>query len=200
MPFTGPETREISGKSIAGENKPVKRTRRMGRLLLLVAAFVLAGAGFSGAANADPGAKEQFFQIRPGHSGMCLESNPTTAVVRQHKCGAPSIGSQRWTVVATSHPKFVQIVEPISGRCLDVRGAGTTDGTPVGVLTCDGGSNQVFTLIDVPAPSGFEIRPRHALDMCLDVKTDVPDDGAPLQLWECLGEGQTNQHFTFVSI
>jgi hypothetical protein len=176
----------------------------MGRLLTLVATFALAaltlaGLGGVASAGADP-AKELFFQIRSGHSDMCLESNPTTAVVRQHKCGAPSIGSQRWTVVATSHPKLVRIVEPISDRCLDVRGAGTTDGTPVGVLTCDGGSNQVFTLIDVPTPGGFEIRPRHALDMCLDVKNDVPDDGAPLQLWTCLGEGQTNQHFTFVSI
>ena len=184
----------------------MKRNRRtsMGRLLTLVATFALAGvtlAGFASAAGAstDPAAKERFFQIRSGHSDRCLESSPSTAVVRQFTCGAPSIGSQRWTVVATSRPRLVRIVEPVSGRCLDVRGSGTTDGTPVGVLTCDNGSNQVFTLVDLPN-GYYEIHPRHAIDMCLDVKNDVPAEGAPLQLWTCLGEGQTNQQFKVVSV
>jgi hypothetical protein len=33
-----------------------------------------------------------------------------------------------------------------SGLCLDVTGAGTADGTPIELWTCNGGSNQQWSL------------------------------------------------------
>jgi ribosomal protein S6E (S10) len=42
----------------------------------------------------------------------------------------------------------------------------------------------------------YNIRPAHS-DKCMDVRGGSDGNGAPVQQWECLGAGQTNQQWYF---
>jgi microcystin-dependent protein len=184
----------------------VKRTRRfsIAHLLTLLAAFALVGTMFTGLGvasaaenNAVPGVQALLFNIVPGHSpSKCLESAGGTVAVTISTCDVPASGAQLWEVVDTSQSGVVKLVK--QGQCLEVAGAGTANGTPLRMATCNGQTNQTFVPTFVSA-NFYRIRAGHSLGKCLDVKNDVPAEGAPLQLWECLGTGQTNQHFKFVS-
>jgi hypothetical protein len=73
------------------------------------------------------------------------------------------------------------------GMCLDVRAAGTADGTPVQVYTCNGTGAQTWT-----ATSGSQLQ---ALGKCLDVSGAGTANGTKVQLWTCNGTGaQVWQH------
>jgi hypothetical protein len=69
--------------------------------------------------------------------------------------------------------------------CLDLPAGNTTNGTPVQVWDCVGGSNQQWWYDGriVHVPSG----------KCLDVPGWNPANGTPLQIWDC--NGGTNQQF-----
>jgi hypothetical protein len=180
----------------------------MARLLTLLAAFALVGTMFTGlgvasaagnetAGNAVPGVQALLFNIVPGHStSKCLESSLGVAAVTISACESPAASSQLWQVVDTNQSGVVKLMK--QGQCLEVQGAGTANGTPVRMATCNNQSNQTFVPTFVSG-SFYRIRAGHSLGRCLDIKNDVPAEGAPLQLWECLGTGQTNQHFRFVS-
>lgn len=73
------------------------------------------------------------------------------------------------------------------GMCLDVRAAGTADGTAVQVYTCNGTNAQQWT-----QTSGNQLQ---ALGKCLDVSGAGTADGTKVQLWTCNGTGaQVWQH------
>ncbi|MBW6437098.1 ricin-type beta-trefoil lectin domain protein [Actinoplanes hulinensis] len=75
-----------------------------------------------------------------------------------------------------------------SGRCVDVAGAGTANGTRVQIYTCDsGGSAQQWT-----AGSDGTLR---ALGKCLDVAANGTADGTRIQIWTC--DGGDAQRFTY---
>lgn len=69
----------------------------------------------------------------------------------------------------------------LAGKCLDVAGAATADGTPVQLYTCNGTPAQRWTL----AADGT-IR---ALGKCLDVTGGGTADGTKVQLHTCNGTG-----------
>ncbi|MBD0422616.1 RICIN domain-containing protein [Streptomyces sp. TRM S81-3] len=69
----------------------------------------------------------------------------------------------------------------LAGKCLDVAGAGTADGTAVQLHTCNGTAAQRWTL----APDGTV----RALGKCLDVSGGSTADGAAVQLYTCNGTG-----------
>ncbi|MFI5931918.1 glycosyl hydrolase [Actinoplanes sp. NPDC051494] len=76
-----------------------------------------------------------------------------------------------------------------SGRCADVAGANTTNGTAVQLYTCDAGGNaQQWT-----RPSDGTLR---ALGKCLDVAGGVNADGTKAQIWDCTA-GSANQQWTY---
>ena len=73
------------------------------------------------------------------------------------------------------------------GLCLDVRSAGTADGTAVQVYTCNGTAAQTWTLT-----SSNQLQ---ALGKCLDVSGAGTANGTKVQLWTCNGTGaQVWQH------
>ena len=73
------------------------------------------------------------------------------------------------------------------GMCLDIRGAGTADGTPAQVYTCNGTNAQQWT-----ATSAGQLQ---ALGKCLDVSGAGTTNGTKVQLWTCNGTGaQVWQH------
>ncbi|MGS2591882.1 family 16 glycosylhydrolase [Streptomyces hebeiensis] len=67
----------------------------------------------------------------------------------------------------------------IGGKCVDVAGAGTANGTPIQLHDCNGNAAQRWT-----AASDGTLR---ALGKCLDVRDGGTGDGAQLHLWDCVG-------------
>ncbi|MHC3475171.1 ricin-type beta-trefoil lectin domain protein [Streptomyces sp. 7R007] len=74
----------------------------------------------------------------------------------------------------------------LAGKCLDVAGANSADGTAVQLYDCNGTAAQQWTV-----GSDGTIR---ALGKCLDVTGSSTADGAQLQLWSC--SGGANQKWT----
>ncbi|GAA2743810.1 ricin-type beta-trefoil lectin domain protein [Kitasatospora cinereorecta] len=72
-------------------------------------------------------------------------------------------------------------VTGLGGKCLDVAGAATADGTAVQLYDCNGTSAQSWTL-----SADGTVR---ALGKCLDVSGGSTADGAKVQLWDCNGSG-----------
>ncbi|WP_426509914.1 ThuA domain-containing protein [Dactylosporangium sp. McL0621] len=74
-------------------------------------------------------------------------------------------------------------VKGLAGKCLDVRGAATADGTQIQLYTCNGSGAQSWTV------SGQTLR---ALNKCLDISGGGSADGTRVQLWTCNGSGAQN--------
>jgi hypothetical protein len=187
------------GYPLKGKDNSLRITRN--RLSALVTAFFLAAAmitGVAGTASADTdGVQTLLFQIQSRYSsGKCLTNAPSGSVTLS-TCQSPAVDAQLWQIADGSQSGLIKILST-SGQCLDVAGAGTANGTPVGLFTCGSQTNQSFAPTFVTG-NFYRVRAAHSLSKCLDVKNDVPAEGAPLQLWDCLGTGQFNQHFTFVS-
>ncbi|MEF9901696.1 PQQ-dependent sugar dehydrogenase [Streptomyces sp. P9-A2] len=72
-------------------------------------------------------------------------------------------------------------VKGVNGKCLDVDGGGSADGTKVQLWTCNGTGAQTWTL----AGDGTF----RALGKCLDVSGGASADGTKVQLWTCNGTG-----------
>ncbi|MFD9094761.1 lectin [Streptomyces collinus] len=77
-------------------------------------------------------------------------------------------------------------VTGLAGKCLDVAGASSADGTPVQLYDCNGTAAQQWTV-------GGDGTLR-ALGKCLDVTGNSTADGAKAQLWTCTGGA--NQKWT----
>ncbi|MET9551505.1 family 16 glycosylhydrolase [Streptomyces sp. NPDC006645] len=69
----------------------------------------------------------------------------------------------------------------VGGKCLDVAGASSANGTPVQLYDCNGSGAQQWS-----RGANDSLR---ALGKCLDVKDNSTADGAQLQLWDCAGSG-----------
>jgi glucosylceramidase len=77
----------------------------------------------------------------------------------------------------------------LAGKCMDVAGAGTANGTPVQLYTCNGTAAQQWT-------RGADGTLR-ALGKCLDIAGPSTADGAQTHLWDC--HGGTSQQWTYTA-
>ena len=89
----------------------------------------------------------------------------------------------------TPPPAGAGAITGLGGKCVDVAAAGTANGTPVQLYTCNGTAAQNWTLA-----SDGSVR---ALGKCLDVSGGSTADGANVQLWDCNGSGA--QKWTYTS-
>ncbi|WP_306215386.1 ricin-type beta-trefoil lectin domain protein [Actinoplanes sp. RD1] len=71
----------------------------------------------------------------------------------------------------------------IAGKCLDVAGSATADGTPVQLWTCNGSNAQRWAYTP---DAGGSLR---ALGKCLDVSNGGTANRTKVQLWTCNGSG-----------
>ncbi len=69
----------------------------------------------------------------------------------------------------------------LAGKCLDVEGSGTADGTPAQLYRCNGSAAQRWTF----AGDGS----LRALGKCLDVANGATADGTAVRMWTCNGSG-----------
>ncbi|MFD5103441.1 ThuA domain-containing protein, partial [Streptomyces albidochromogenes] len=72
-------------------------------------------------------------------------------------------------------------IKGVNGKCADVAGGASADGTQVQLWTCGGADGQKWSL-----PGDGTIR---ALGKCLDVSGGGSADGTKIQLWTCNGTG-----------
>jgi len=77
-----------------------------------------------------------------------------------------------------------------SGRCLDVTGRATTNGTPVEIWDCNGGTNQQWTSLSNGALQVYG-------NKCLDVPGHATAQGTKVEIWDC--NGGANQQWTLNS-
>ncbi|MFC9694153.1 RICIN domain-containing protein [Kribbella sp. NPDC056951] len=75
----------------------------------------------------------------------------------------------------------------LAGKCVDVAGANSADGTAVQLYDCNGSAAQQWTR------SGNTLQ---ALGKCLDVTGGGTADGTRVQLWTCVA-GSPNQQWTY---
>ncbi len=78
--------------------------------------------------------------------------------------------------------RVVVQVEAAKGKCLDVANAGTANGTPVQLTTCNKSVAQNWQL--VPYSGGFSLLNPNA-GKCLDVSGSNPANGTKIQLYTC---------------
>jgi hypothetical protein len=70
-----------------------------------------------------------------------------------------------------------------SGKCVDISGANTADGTKIQLYTCNATAAQSWTV------TGATLR---ALGKCMDVQGGGTADGTLVQLYTCNGSGAQN--------
>jgi len=85
-----------------------------------------------------------------------------------------------WVVVDPAYAATGQVTG-LAGKCVDVAGANTADGTQIQLYTCNGTNAQQWTV-----GSDGTIR---ALGKCMDVKYSGTADGTRIHLWTCNGTG-----------
>jgi hypothetical protein len=69
----------------------------------------------------------------------------------------------------------------LAGKCIDIAGAGSDNGTPVQLHECNGTDAQQWELSPDGTLQGF--------GKCLDVTGGLTDDGTTVQLYDCNGTG-----------
>ena len=84
----------------------------------------------------------------------------------------------------------VMIVGAASGRCLDVPGSSTSNGTQVQLWDCHGGSNQRFTYTASRQLTVYG-------NKCLDANGQGTSNGTTVVIWDC--NGQANQQWNLGS-
>jgi hypothetical protein len=77
-------------------------------------------------------------------------------------------------------------VKGVNGKCADVAGGASTDGTQVQLWTCATTPAQAWTV-----PGDGTLR---ALGKCLDISGGATTDGTRIQLWTCNGTGAQQWH------
>ncbi|MEV0274394.1 ricin-type beta-trefoil lectin domain protein [Hamadaea sp. NPDC050747] len=80
----------------------------------------------------------------------------------------------------------VEIVGAQSGRCIDVPGYSTTNGTQVQLWDCHGGTNQRYTYTSSKQLTVYG-------NKCLDASGRGTTNGTAVVIWDC--NGQTNQQW-----
>ena len=88
----------------------------------------------------------------------------------------------------TPPPAGAGTITGLGGKCVDVAGANSANGTPVQLWTCNGTGAQNWTV-------GTDGTVR-ALGKCLDVSGGSTADGANVQLWDCNGSGAQKWTYT----
>jgi Glycosyl hydrolase family 76/Ricin-type beta-trefoil lectin domain/Ricin-type beta-trefoil lectin domain-like len=114
--------------------------------------------------------------------------------------GSTAAGTQfeQWAPNATANQKFTltsrttgtaptgetgAVTSGIAGKCLDLDAADSTDGTPVQLWSCNGGSAQTWT---ATSTGTLQIAGK-----CLDATGQGTANGTLLEIWDC--NGGTNQ-------
>ena len=131
-------------------------------------------------------------QLRQTENGITAGGDPACDLD-----GAEAIDFGQWS-------NLTQIVDRNSGKCIDVRGDGSANGTNVQLWECNGEDSQAFV---IEHKSGGNVVIKNAkTGKCIDVRGDGSANGTNVQQWECNGTdaqlfamNQSDGHVTFVN-
>ncbi|WP_406341241.1 CAP domain-containing protein [Streptomyces sp. NBC_00648] len=112
----------------------------------------------------------------------------TLALKKSHIWGTLAVAAMGIAAVpATAQAaQLTGQVVGLGGKCLDVRGGTTGNGTPVQIYGCNGTASQRWTYTEQPGEVGATVT---AFGKCLDVASSGTTDRTPVQLWDCNGSG-----------
>ncbi|WP_367318423.1 ricin-type beta-trefoil lectin domain protein [Streptomyces sp. HUAS ZL42] len=91
--------------------------------------------------------------------------------------GVQSADSAGW--LRNPAPAPARVESGIAGKCMDVNGAGTADGTAVQIWSCHGGANQLWSL--------YTDGTLRSMGKCLDAAGGNTANGTKVQIWSCHG-------------
>jgi dienelactone hydrolase len=94
------------------------------------------------------------------------------------------------SVSPSGGPHTVAVVGGQSGRCLDVPGSSTSNGTQLQLSDCNGGNSQRFTYTSSKQLQVYG-------NKCVDANGRGTTNGTTVIIWDC--NGQTNQQWNFNS-
>jgi hypothetical protein len=124
----------------------------------------------------------QYFNLVNGNFNVSASANAN---------GSPLLTGTPLIPIGWSLTVRGELFEFTSGRCADVRGASTTNGTRVQLWDCNGSVQQKWTWFD-------DSTLRTIGGKCLDVAAPATAADTPLQIWDCLGT--SNQKFQTASL
>ena len=136
------------------------------------------------------------YMIKSVHSGKCVDiaGGNSGANAQQYNCWSGAT-NQHFQIVDLGNDAY-SIQPKHSLMSLSASGADDVKGTNLEQAPWSGAADQQWELRTVGG--GVEIRPRHALDLCVDVAGASMDDGANLLLWTC--HGGNNQKWSFTRL
>ncbi|MFJ9905254.1 RICIN domain-containing protein [Streptomyces sp. NPDC101152] len=88
---------------------------------------------------------------------------------------------------------LVMRVEAAQGKCLDVQGSGTANGTPVQIYTCNNSAGQEWKFGGL-YDGGYSLYNTNARK-CLDVQNGNDANGTKIRLWTCNGSAPQQWQF-----
>ena len=112
-----------------------------------------------------------------GRTRRHVRAKVLAAVVAGTVVGTLGVLSITNAMAATAGP-----IIGFGGKCVDVSGANTANGTPIQLYDCNGNAAQRWTV-------GNSDSSIQALGKCLDVAGGAITDGAQVQLYDCNGTG-----------
>ena len=101
----------------------------------------------------------------------------STTVTATDSAGASASTSFTWTINANASGPAGAVVLSNGGKCLDDPASRTANGTRPDIWTCNGGSNQNWTIAQDGSVRVF--------GKCLDVKGNGTANGTAVDLWTC---------------
>ncbi|WP_329171590.1 arabinofuranosidase catalytic domain-containing protein [Streptomyces sp. NBC_01477] len=139
----------------------------------------IVAAGYSGDSGGSPGA------TITGPGGTCVDvdgddTGVNHAAVQLWDCQAAA-ADQHWTHNGDSSLQTL-------GRCADIAGNGTANGTKVQLWDCDGVGGQVWK----QQADGSLLNPQSG--RCLDSPSGATANGTRLQIWDCNGGAAQKFH------
>jgi hypothetical protein len=81
------------------------------------------------------------------------------------------------------------ISAPFSGKCLDVAGGASANGTKLQQYQCNGSAAQIFHLAAAPNAAGASTLVHDASGKCVDIDHSGTADFTKAQLWDCNATG-----------
>jgi hypothetical protein len=127
--------------------------------------------------------------ITNGDRGNVVSGN-TTVSNGSWPSGAQAVMASAGIQSGSGGQQNVEIVGGQSGRCVDVPGASTTNGTQLQLWDCNGGSNQRWTYTSSKQLQVYG-------NKCLDASGQGTADGTAVIIWDC--NGQPNQQWNLNS-
>jgi non-reducing end alpha-L-arabinofuranosidase len=141
----------------------------------------IVSVGYSGETNVPNGPRGTI----TGPGGQCVD-------VSGNDTGTDGTGVQLWNCQSYAEDQYWQHHSDGSlstiGKCLDVKGDGTANGTRVELWDCAGAGGEVWR----QRADGSLFNPRSG--RCLDSPDGATANGTRLRIWDC--NGSTAQHFT----